>query len=171
MLAPAVTRPFDELFALEYPRLVAIARRFVGADAEDVAQDVFVAFARNPIPDAAHARSWLHRATVHRALTNLRSAQRRDARERRHAVLESTAPRGPLEPDRAVERLELGEAVRAALAALPERYAFALALRAAGLSYKELASVLGVTTNAVGTLLIRAESALRKELSHDPSFR
>ena len=44
------------------------------------------------------------------------------------------------------------------------------ACRAAGLSYKELAAVMNVTTNAIGTLLIRAEAALRKELSHGPSL-
>jgi RNA polymerase sigma-70 factor (ECF subfamily) len=171
MLANAASGPFDDLFVMEYPRLVAIARRFVGADAEDVAQDVFATFARNPIGDRAHARSWLHRATVHRALSHLRSGQRRGARERRHVALEAPTSCGPLEPQRAVERLELSETVRAALAGLPERYATVLGLRAAGLTYKELADVMGVTTNAIGTLLIRAEAALRKELSDDPSLR
>lgn len=171
MLATAVTGPFDELFATEYPRVVAIARRFAGAEAEDVAQDVFATFSRNPIADRAHARAWLHRAAVHRSLTLLRAAQRRDARERKHAALEAATPRGPLDPSGAMERRELSEAVRAALAALPERYATVLALRAAGLSYKELGAALGVTTNAIGTLLIRAEAALRKELSSDPSLR
>jgi RNA polymerase sigma-70 factor (ECF subfamily) len=171
MLANAVTGPFDELFILEYPRLVAIARRFVGSDAEDVAQDVFAAFARDPIAAPAHARAWLHRATVHRSLANLRSAQRRDTRERRHSALEFAAGSEPLGPERAVERRELAESVHAALAALPERYATVLGLRAAGLSYKELAAVMDVTTNAIGTLLIRAEAALRKELSRDPSLR
>jgi RNA polymerase sigma-70 factor (ECF subfamily) len=171
MLAPAATGPFDELFALEYPRLVSIARRFVGADAEDVAQDVFAAFARAPVAGRTHARAWLQRATVHRALSNLRAARRRGVRERRHAVLEAAGAGGPLEPERALERLETGEAVRAALAALPPRYATVLALRAAGLTYKELAAVMDVTTNAIGTLLIRAEAALRKELSHGPSLR
>ena len=44
--------PFDELYRAEYPRLVAIARRIVAdrADAEDVAQDVFVALAARREP-------------------------------------------------------------------------------------------------------------------------
>jgi RNA polymerase sigma-70 factor (ECF subfamily) len=171
MLATAVPGPFDRLFVAEYPRLVAIARRFVGADAEDVAQDVFASFAAKPIADPIHARAWLHRATVHRAIALLRSTQRRDARERRHAVLEAASPRGPVEPARAVEGRELSESVRAALGALSERYATVLGLRAAGLSYKELAAVMNVTPNAIGTLLLRAEAALRKELTDDPSVR
>jgi RNA polymerase sigma-70 factor (ECF subfamily) len=170
MLATTAAAPFDQLFAAEYPRVVAIARRFAGADAEDVAQDVFASYSRNPILDPVHARAWLHRAAVHRALSLLRSTGRRDARERRHASLEAVTSRGPVEPASAVERFELSLAVRAALAALPQRYASVLGLRAAGLSYKELAAAMGVTPNAIGTLLIRAEAALRKELSNDPSL-
>jgi RNA polymerase sigma-70 factor (ECF subfamily) len=171
MQVRAVDRPFDDLFTVEYPRLVAIARRFVGADAEDVAQDVFAAFARTPIASREHAASWLHRATVHRSISLLRSSKRRDAREVRHALLDAGGRGAPAQPEHAFERAELNETVRGALAALPDRYATVLALRAAGLSYKELASVLDVTPNAIGTLLIRAEAALRKELSDDPSLR
>lgn len=169
MLAGAAPDPFEDLFATEYARVVGIARRFVGADAEDVAQDVFATFARSRPSDAAHARAWLHRAAVHRALDSLRTRRRRDARERRNAALEGPA-RIAREPAASLEGQERSEAVRRVLGRLPERYASVLAWRAGGLSYKELAAVLGVTPNAVGTLLVRAEAALRKELSRDPSF-
>jgi RNA polymerase sigma-70 factor (ECF subfamily) len=169
MLAGSLPDPFDDLFATEYRRVVAIARRFVGPDAEDVAQDVFAALARNRPADAAHARAWLHRATVHRAIAALRSSRRRDAREKRSAALDAVAPLVP-EPALSLEAHERAEAVRAALGRLAPRSASVLALRAAGLSYKEIATVLRATPNAVGTLLVRAEAALRKELSHDPSF-
>jgi RNA polymerase sigma-70 factor (ECF subfamily) len=59
--------------------------------------------------------------------------------------------------------------VQAALSRLPERSAAVLALRYSGLSYAEVAAALGVKTNAVGTLLRRAEAALRKEMSHGTS--
>jgi RNA polymerase sigma factor (sigma-70 family) len=169
MLAGTIPDPFDDLFATEYRRVVAIARRFVGADAEDVAQDVFAAFARLRSPDAKHARAWLHRATIHRAIASLRSRSRRDARERRSVRLDA-APQTTAEPALQLETLERAQAVRAALARLPERWATVLALRAAALTYKEIAAVLGITPNAVGALLVRAEASLRKELSHDPSF-
>ena len=70
-----------------------------------------------------------------------------------------------------MRRVNKNERVRVALSKLSERYAGVLALRAAGLSYKELAAVFNVTPNAIGTLLIRAEAALRKELIDDPSLR
>ncbi len=170
MHAEATVDPFETLFAAEYPRVVAVARRFVGAEAEDVAQDVFAALARNPIDEPVHARAWLHRAAVHRAITFVRSRRRRTARELRDSYLES-ARNGAIDPHGAVERHETGEELRRALGRLSERHAGVLALRAAGLDYKELAAIFRVTPNAIGALLVRAEAALRKELSGDPSFR
>jgi RNA polymerase sigma-70 factor (ECF subfamily) len=45
-----------------------------------------------------------------------------------------------------------------------------LVLRASGLSYAEVGQALGVGTGQVGTLLRRAESALRKEVTRGSSF-
>jgi RNA polymerase sigma factor (sigma-70 family) len=168
MLAGTVPNPFEALFAVEYERVVAIARRFVGADAEDVAQEVFAGLIRARPSDAAHARAWLHRATVHRALDALRARRRRTANESRSVRLEPVVTGN--DPADGAECAERAAAVRRVLGRLPERYAGVLALRAAGLSYKEIAAVEGVTPNAIGTLLVRAEAALRKEISGDPSF-
>ena len=55
--------------------------------------------------------------------------------------------------------------VRDALTRLPAKAASVLALRYSGLSYVEVGSALGVGTGQVGTLLRRAEQALRKEMS------
>ena len=54
--------------------------------------------------------------------------------------------------------------VRAALARLPHRQAVALVLRHSGLSYAEVAAALDLSPGSVGTVVRRAESALRKEL-------
>jgi len=56
--------------------------------------------------------------------------------------------------------------VRAALGRLPAKSAAVLALRYSGLSYAETAAALGVNVGQVGTLLRRAEAALRKEMTH-----
>ncbi|MGA7989018.1 MAG: sigma factor, partial [Candidatus Dormiibacterota bacterium] len=77
---------FDRLFAEEYARVVAIARRVVGdpVAAEDVAQDVFLAVHRRfgDEPGAA-APGWLHAAAAHTALNTVRGDRRRTAREER----------------------------------------------------------------------------------------
>jgi RNA polymerase sigma-70 factor (ECF subfamily) len=55
--------------------------------------------------------------------------------------------------------------VRQALAKLPAKPAAVLVLRSSGLSYSEVAQAIGVGTGQIGTLLRRAEAALRKEVN------
>jgi RNA polymerase sigma factor (sigma-70 family) len=54
--------------------------------------------------------------------------------------------------------------VRGALARLPRKAAAILVLRYSGLSYAEVASALSVKVGNVGTMLRRAEDALRQEV-------
>jgi RNA polymerase sigma-70 factor, ECF subfamily len=61
------------------------------------------------------------------------------------------------------------DAVRAAVAAMPERYRVPLALRYYNeLSYDEIAAALGETRNNVATLIFRAKKELRSALSGAP---
>ena len=69
-----------------------------------------------------------------------------------------------LSPERIVEDAEQRREVRRALMRLPERTAAVLMLRHSGLSYAEVATALGIKVGNVGTLLRRAEEALRKEV-------
>ncbi len=48
---------------------------------------------------------------------------------------------------------------------LPERSAAVLALRYSGLSYAEIATATGTRVTHIGTMLRRAEQALRKEVT------
>ncbi|MEX2315021.1 MAG: sigma factor-like helix-turn-helix DNA-binding protein [Thermomicrobiales bacterium] len=60
-----------------------------------------------------------------------------------------------------VARQDEATIVRAHLARLPERQRAVLVLRSSGMSYAEVAGIVGVSTNSVGTLLARAERAFR----------
>ena len=152
---------FDRLFASEYERVVRIANRVLAdaAEAEDVAQEVFVSFSRSHPAEASYAAAWLHAAAAHRALNALRARKRRAIREERGA-----APEPAIDPHEAAEAGERRRAVRQALRRLPERSASVLVLRYSGLSYAEVAEALGVGVGQIGTLLRRAEERLRKEL-------
>jgi RNA polymerase sigma factor (sigma-70 family) len=68
-------------------------------------------------------------------------------------------------PERLVEEAERRREVRQALGRLSERSAAILVLRYSGLSYAEVATALRMKVGNVGTMLRRAEEALRKEVN------
>lgn len=151
---------FEALFRAQYPAVVRLAHGVVGDGqaAQDVAQEVFLAAYRRFPGGAEQAVGWVRIAAVHTALNHLRGERRRGRRE-------SGAPGDslPSAEDVVVGREERAE-VRRALGRLPARAATVAVLRHSGLSYIEIADVLGVRVGQVGTLLKRAESALRKEM-------
>jgi len=160
----AVRPDLEQVFRADYPLVVAVAARVLGSrdEADDVAQEVFLAFGRTDVP-AAEAPRWLSVAAAHTALNHLRSGRRRSARE-------DAAADGPLaSPDVAdtVVTRDEHRRVRAALARLPRKQAVALVLRHSGLSYADVATALDLSPGSVGTTLRRAESALREELNTD----
>jgi RNA polymerase sigma factor (sigma-70 family) len=160
-VADAVRTDLELVFRRDYPGVVAVAARVLGSrdEAEDVAQEVFLAFGRSTVP-ADEAPRWLSVAAAHTALNHLRSGRRRAARE-------EAAPTEHVAPDVAEDVVTREERrhVRAALARLPRRQAVALVLRHSGLSYADVAAALDLSPGSVGTTVRRAESALREELS------
>src|SRR5207245_3432621 len=121
--------PFERLFLLEYPKVVAIAYRVL-ADrpaAEDIAQEVFLKFHRSFSPDSERASGWLHAAAVHSALNVIRGERRRTQRETAHAL--DPGQTSITNPERIVEEAEGRREVRRALRRLPRRTAALLLLR------------------------------------------
>ena len=165
----AVTVAFEQLFRAEYARAVRIAYRVVGdqAEAEDVVQEVFLAFYRAHPADAPYAAPWLHRAAAHAALNAVRSRSRRAARDTQHAASRDAvaALQDPQDPLTAALERERAREVRAALARMPRAAAELLALRYSGLSYAEVAAATNTKPDQVGTRLRRAHDAFRKEVS------
>jgi len=160
---------FEALFKAEYARVAGIANRVLvdQHEAEDVAQEVFVDFHRLHSASAQYAPAWLHRAAAHAALNRLRGSRRRQKREVTQAAEENDRV---LDPQKLFEISEDRRQVREALARLAPKPAAVLVLRASGLSYAEVAQALGVGIGQVGTLLRRAETSLRKEVTRGTSF-
>jgi RNA polymerase sigma-70 factor (ECF subfamily) len=159
------TRPdLEEIFRATYARVVGVAARVLRSrsEAEDVAQEVFLSFARSSVP-SGEAPGWLSVAAAHTALNHVRSGRRRASRE------EAAGDDDAVSPDvaDAVVTLDERRRVRAALARLPRKQAVALVLRHSGLSYAEVAAALDLSPGSVGTTVRRAESALREELNRD----
>lgn len=166
------SRGFDDLFATEYPRVVAIARRVLGdsGEAEDVAQEVFAAFARSRRAGDSRAHGWLRTAAVHTALNHMRTRKRRLARElsdyRMHRALNESAARAN-DPQAALEASHRRVLVRTAMLRIEVHHAQVLALRYSGLSYAEIAATLQVDVAQIGTRLARAERAFRREIERE----
>jgi len=156
---------FERFFREQYPAVVRIAFGVVGDAymAQDVAQDVFIsALRRFPDPGQSdQACAWVRVAAAHVALNTIRGERRRQRRQQLSGL--QTAPAGPEET---VLDRETRTEVRRALSRLPRRAATVLVLRHNGMSYAEVAETMNVKVGHVGTMLRRAESALRKELQN-----
>jgi RNA polymerase sigma-70 factor (ECF subfamily) len=145
-------------------RVVAFAARVLGtpSDAEDVAQEVFTRLwrqARSWRPGSGGVRAWLRRVALHRCLDRL-------ARRREQPLDDAPDPPdpGPTPPLR-LEEAEVTRIVAQAVAALPARQRAALALcHYDGLRQDEAAEVLGVSVEALESLLARARRTLRARL-------
>jgi len=155
---------FEALFKAEYGRVAGIANRVLAdaQEAEDVAQEVFIDFHRLHSASSPYAAPLLYRAAAHAALNRVRGRRRRERRELAQSVDEGSRA---MDPQRIAEVNEDRLRVRRALARLPARPAAVLVLRSSGLSYSEIAESLGVRIGQIGTLLRRAEAALRKEVN------
>lgn len=146
------------------PRVYGLAYRMLGnaADAEDAAQDAFVRLWK-VLPEwrfgQAKLSTWLYRVTTNLCID--RSRKRREA----------PMPEGFDMADDSrsahenMESAERGEAVRRAIAGLPERQKGAIVLvHFEGLSGQEAASALGTSVEALESLLARGRRTLRAQL-------
>jgi len=135
-------------------------------EAADVTQETYVrAWGRiEELRDGAAALGWLCRIARNVAHDRRGSWWSR-IRAPLDAIAGEAAPR-EAGPDASFAATERAEAVRAALAKLPEKHRVVLALREfEGLSYEEIAEATGVPRGTVESRLHRARAALARRLS------
>lgn len=147
------------------PVLLAVARRLVGedAEAEDVVQDALMRLWRSAggleVTEAG-VRPWLRRVVTNLAIDRLRSGRRTDVTDTVPEIAEP-ASQGALSDER-----ELARRVEAAVRELPERQRVAIALfHFEELSQREVAERMGVSEDALESLLARGRRALKKALA------
>lgn len=158
---------FEALFLRHYERVYQVLYRLLGnkADAEDMAQQVFLKLYRSPkriqVGEAGtNVAGWLYRVAVNEGYNALRSRRRRAAWQERLATLWPFDRSGE-DPARQVDQQNAQVMVRRILATMKPGQAKILLLRHSGLSYKEIAIALDVAPGSVGSLLTRAERAFR----------
>lgn len=142
------------------------------ADAEDVAQEVFIQVYRSIDQFKGDARlsTWIYRITTTKALDHIRSRKRK----KRFAFITSLfGPNDELvhepidfqHPGVTLDRKEQAALLFQMIAQLPENQKVAFTLhKTEELSYQEIADVMQLSVSAVESLLFRARQNLRKLL-------
>lgn len=121
------------------------------AAAEDIAQDVFLKLYHQPPRERSNLGGWLLRVAANLSYNYLRGEERRCRREKSQCREDA----GATSPEEVVIRSQEARLVHQCLAKLPPRDRICLLLKNAGHSYAEIAEVIQVDKNSVGTILAR----------------
>lgn len=163
---------FGALVARHTPAILGLTSRMLGpsTDAEDVAQEAFVAAYRSlaGFQFEAKFRTWLYRIAVNKCTDVLRA---------RHANLvsfDTAGDDGPVwepaddeTPDWELAQTELAAALEEAIQALPPLYRESFVLRhVEGLDYDEMSAVLDVNRDTLKMRVYKARTQLCRVLGH-----
>ena len=160
--APTDRAEFEALFRELHGPLVRYARSLSSSGGEDAVQDAFVTLWRRR---AALDPTQSVRALLYTAVRNVLLNRSRDARRRDELHGTMAAPDAPHQPDQEASAALLSAHVRKAVQALPDRQREAFGLtRFDGLSYAEVAAVMGCSVKTVENHVGRALRALRDHL-------
>jgi RNA polymerase sigma-70 factor, ECF subfamily len=158
-------RAFEKLFARLAPRVHGFFLRSLKKEsvADDLLQETFMKVhkARETYRQELKVAPWVFAVAARVRLDELRRRLRlpEDADEEALARADEQAPRDP-PPD-----TDLQDAVRAALSRLPESQRAVIHLhRYEGMTFPEIAQVLGTTAGAIKLRAFRGYETLRKEL-------
>ncbi len=154
------------LMARHLPGMLALARRMLSgqAEAEDCVQEAFLrvwTHAARWTPGNAKFETWLYRVTLNQCYDRLRRKPAADLDAAANVADDAPAA------DQALESAAVAAEVDAALQELPERQRAAILL----CHYRELgnieaAEILGISVEALESLLARGRRTLRMKLSH-----
>jgi len=160
---------FQLLFETYKDKVFSIAVYSSGGDravADDVTQQIFLKLftAIRQFRGESEFTTWLYRLVVNACL---------DEKRRRRRLLpwgETVVMRNPSDKkpqEKQYARLEVAEAVREAIGQLKPKFRLPILLKyIEGLSYEEIASVMGCSKGTVASRLNRGHSQLAKRLSH-----
>ena len=160
---------FELLFETYKDKVFSIAVYSSGGDravADDVTQQIFLKLftAIRQFRGESEFTTWLYRLVVNACLDERRRSKRW-LPWGEGVAMTSTGDRKPQEKQFA--RLEITEAVQAAIAELKPKFRLPILLKyIEGLSYEEIATVMGCSKGTVASRLNRGHSQLAKRLSH-----
>ena len=170
-------RAFRELIEAHRDRVYNITFRMLGnrAEAEDVAQEVFIAVFKSIDDFRAESKfsTWLYRVAVNHCKNRIKYLSRRHDRDR-DELDETTQGTGingsigapmPSSPDRALEGAQMEKLLQDAIATLDDDQRIVVVLRdVEDLSIEEICDITGLPDGTVKSRLHRARLVLRKKL-------
>jgi RNA polymerase sigma factor (sigma-70 family) len=153
---------FDELYHRHSGRVFIYCARILGdqTSARDACQEVFIAFWRSVSSERVmtNLRGYLLRIARNICLLMKRNDSYITTTEFEENLVETENPLG----EAAIEQNELAEILAMALELLPEHYRQAVVLQCYnGLTYQEIADVLGVPLSTARNWIVRAKAHLR----------
>ena len=160
---------FQLLFETYKDKVFSIAVYSIGGDrsvADDVTQQIFLKLFTSirQFRGESEFTTWLYRLVVNACLDE-RRRRRRLLPWGESVAMSSTCEKKPQEKQYA--RLEIAEAVREAIGELKPKFRLPILLKyIEGLSYEEIATVMGCSKGTVASRLNRGHSQLAKRLSH-----
>ena len=160
---------WDEIVSEHSARVYRLAYRLTGNvhDAEDLTHDVFIRVFRSlGSYSPGNFEGWLHRITTNVFLDRMRRKQR----IRFDALAEDAADRlagRAATPEQVFAQTHLDDDIQRALDDLPPSFRAAVVLcDIEGLTYEEIADVLGIKLGTVRSRIHRGRAQLRKALAH-----
>ena len=155
-------KSFDEILREYSPALARLAGSYVrdAAEREDLLQEIALALwqALPTFRGEASERTFVFRIAHNRALAH--RARRRIVGTEPDEAIEDHA----VDPERALAAHQVGKRLFEAIERLPLASAQVVTLSLEGLSYAEIADVLGISESNVGVRLTRARELLRRLL-------
>jgi RNA polymerase sigma-70 factor, ECF subfamily len=164
----------DELIRCYQDRVYTVAFRYVSdpEEALDITQETFLRMveALPKFREQTNFYTWLYRIAVNRCIDRCRQTRQQPSPAsledlETDRVAEMTETRAGHCPQAALEARELRDQIHAAIAALPEAFRMIVILAdIEGLSYAEIAPIVGCPVNTVKTRLHRGRLAIRERL-------
>ncbi len=177
-------KAFEDLVILYEEKVYTLSYYLAGnhADAEDLAQEVFVRAYTNlgSFRQEADLGTWLHRITVNLWLNIQRRRQKNfqlvslddPIRTNEGEITRTVAAGDPAgDPVEVLAGKELQELVQRALQNLPEDFRAVLVLREMeGYAYEEIAALMGCSLGTVKSRLSRARQVLKEKMKANAAF-
>jgi RNA polymerase sigma factor (sigma-70 family) len=163
---------FDEVYESLFPVVYRVSLRITGdkESAEDLCHEAFIKLMERPstLPDVEQSKYWLIRVVKNLSL----NYEKKRSREKvAYTKLTQLSPGVSESGEKRLIEEEVRSDVQSALNELPHKLRVPLVFREfAGLSYKEIGAIMGISENNVKVRIFRARERLEKAFAEGNKY-